>query len=94
MAGSLFGSTMGLLLICTLSTIGVSICYLLSKICGIEKVISNYLPNQLVTSKISLENLVSSVLIYNIFKYIYHNIIYCFCVIYFILFSIQIVVFY
>lgn len=61
MAGSLFGSGVGFLLVCTLSSIGVSACYLLSKICGVEKLIVNYLPHQLTSSKISLENLVSRI---------------------------------
>lgn len=59
MAGSLFGSTIGFLLVCTLSSIGVSACYLLSKFCGIETLIMNYLPSQLTSSKKTLENLVS-----------------------------------
>lgn len=61
MAGSLFGSTVGLLLVCTLSSLGVSSCYLLSKMCGIEMLIVNYLPKQLTLSKTSLENLVSKI---------------------------------
>lgn len=58
MAGSLFGSGMGFLLVCTLSSIGVSACYLMSKMCGIEMLIMNYLPSQITSSKITLENLV------------------------------------
>ncbi|XP_025421675.1 transmembrane protein 41A-like [Sipha flava] len=58
MAGSLFGSSIGFLLVCTLSSIGVSACYLLSKLCAIETVIMNYLPSQLTSSKTTLENLV------------------------------------
>lgn len=61
MAGSLFGSTTGLLIVCTLSSLGVSTCYLLSKICGIETLILNYFPRQLTSSKIALENLVSKI---------------------------------
>lgn len=59
MAGSLFGSSIGFLLVCTLSSIGVSACYLLSKFCDFEMLIVNYLPSQLTSSKITLENLVS-----------------------------------
>lgn len=59
MAGSLFGSRNGLLLVCILSSLGVSACYLLSRICGIEALILNYFPRQLTSSKIALENLVS-----------------------------------
>lgn len=59
MAGSLFGSSIGLLLVCTLSSLGVAACYLLSKICGIESLIVNYFPSRLAAYKISLENLVS-----------------------------------
>lgn len=61
MAGSLFGSGIGFLLICTLSSIGVSACYLLSKLCAVETVIMNYLPSQLTSSKTNLENLVSKI---------------------------------
>lgn len=58
MAGSLFGSSIGLLLVCTLSSLGVAACYLLSKICDIESLIVNYFPSRLAAYKISLENLV------------------------------------
>jgi len=57
-AGSLFGSSIGLLLVCTLSSIGVCACYLLSKICGLESLIVNYFPRQLISSKSTLENLI------------------------------------
>lgn len=60
-AGSLFGSGVGFLLVCTLSSIGVSACYLLSKLCNIETIIVNYFPNRLISSKIALENLVSEI---------------------------------
>ncbi|CAH1709816.1 unnamed protein product [Aphis gossypii] len=46
-AGSLFGSGLGLLLVCTLSSIGVSACYLLSKVCGVETFLMNYFPGTL-----------------------------------------------
>lgn len=60
-AGSLFGSVVGFLLVCTLSSIGVSACYLLSKLCSIETLIVNYFPKRLISSKIAIENLVSEV---------------------------------
>lgn len=61
MAGSLFGSGVGFLLVCTLSSVGVSACYLLSKLCGIETLIVNYSPSQIISSKTTLENLVSAI---------------------------------
>ncbi|XP_050537611.1 transmembrane protein 41A-like isoform X2 [Daktulosphaira vitifoliae] len=60
LAGSLFGSIYGFLLVCILSSIGVSSCYLLSKICCIEEVLIKFLPSQLRSSKTTLENLVSN----------------------------------
>jgi len=59
-AGSLFGSGLGLLLVCTLSSIGVSACYLLSKVCGVETFLMNYFPNALSSSKNTMGNLVQN----------------------------------
>jgi len=58
-AGSLFGSVFGLFLVCTLSSIGVSACYLLSKVCGVETFLMNYFPSVLTSSKTTVGNLVS-----------------------------------
>ncbi|XP_050422813.1 transmembrane protein 41A-like isoform X2 [Adelges cooleyi] len=58
LAGSLFGTGYGFLLVCILSSIGVSACYCMSKLCGLEEVITQFLPSQLTSAKISLENLV------------------------------------
>lgn len=59
-AGSLFGSGLGLLLVCTLSSIGVSACYLLSKVCGVETFLMNYFPGTLRSSKNTVGNLVQN----------------------------------
>ncbi|KAL4112739.1 hypothetical protein QTP88_016474 [Uroleucon formosanum] len=59
-AGSLFGSVLGLLLVCTLSSIGVSACYLLSKVCGIETFLMNYFPSVLTSWKTTVGNLVKN----------------------------------
>ncbi|KAF0761008.1 transmembrane protein 41A-like [Aphis craccivora] len=59
-AGSLFGSGLGLLLVCTLSSIGVSACYLLSKVCGVETFLMNYFPSTLRSSKNTVGNLVQN----------------------------------
>ncbi|XP_060837123.1 transmembrane protein 41A-like isoform X2 [Rhopalosiphum padi] len=59
-AGSLFGSSLGLLLVSTLSSIGVTACYLLSKVCGVETFLMNYFPGTLTSSKNTVGNLVQN----------------------------------
>ncbi|VVC33566.1 Hypothetical protein CINCED_3A013578 [Cinara cedri] len=58
-AGSLFGTSIGFILVCTLSSIGVSMCYVISKICGFEKLLNEFFSTGYIAKiKSSLENLI------------------------------------
>lgn len=61
-AGSVFGASIGFLLVCTLSSIGVSACYFISKLCNLEKLLEKYFPSKLTSAKNTLEYLVSKII--------------------------------